>query len=177
MKTYVNTVSKIKRQRHVIDATDQTLGRLSMQIARLLMGKHKPIYAPNADTGDYVVVINAAKVRVTGKKLTDKVYYRHSNYPGGLKSITLGQMMEKFPTRAIEYAVKGMLPHTRLGAQMNKKLRVYAGAEVIKPPKPKTEKPVKAEKPKAEKPAKAAKPKAEAPKAEEPKAEQPKETK
>jgi large subunit ribosomal protein L13 len=159
MKTYMNTISKIKRERHVIDATDKTLGRLSMQIARLLMGKHKPIYTPNQDTGDYVIVINAAKVRVTGKKLTDKVYYRHSNYPGGFKSITLGQMMDKFPTRAIEYAVKGMLPHTRLGAQMNKKLRVYPGADYPNAPKAKTEKPVKTEKPKTE--AKAEKPAAE----------------
>ena len=95
------------------------------------------------DTGDFVIVINAAKVRVTGKKAEQKVYYRHSNYPGGFKSITLGKMMQQFPTRAIEYAVKGMLPHTRLGAQMNKKLRVYAGATYPNAPKaekPKTEK-------------------------------------
>lgn len=177
MKTYVNTISKIKRDRHVIDATDQTLGRLSVQVARLLMGKHKPIYAPNQDTGDFVVVINAARVKVTGKKLKDKVYYRHSNYPGGLKSIALGDMMQKFPTRAIEYAVKGMLPHTRLGAQMNRKLRVYAGAEIVAAPKPKAEKPVKTAKPKEAKPKTAKprteKPKVEAPKAEEPKPEQP----
>jgi large subunit ribosomal protein L13 len=114
------------------------------------MGKHKPIYEPNHDTGDFVTVINAAKVRVTGKKLEEKVYYRHSNYPGGFKSITLGKMMEKFPTRAIEYAVKGMLPHTRLGAQMNKKLRVYAGAEYPNAPKTKSGKP-SAEKPATEK--------------------------
>jgi len=154
MKTFVNTVSKIKREHHVIDATDQTLGRLSVQIAKLLMGKNKPIYESNHDTGDYVVVINAAKVRITGNKLEDKVYYRHSNYPGGLKSITLGKMMEQHPTRAIEYAVKGMLPHTRLGAQMNKKLRVYAGAVASKA---KAVKPVAVRKPKAEKP-KAVKP-------------------
>ena len=180
MKTYVNTISRIKRDRHVIDATDQTLGRLSMQIARLLMGKHKPIYAPNQDTGDFVVVINAAKVKVTGKKLEDKVYYRHSNYPGGLKSITLGDMMQKFPTRAIEYAVKGMLPHTRLGAQMNRKLRVYAGTEPVVAPRPKAVKPVKAAKPKAAKPRaatpKKAEPKVEEPKAEKPAAEEPKES-
>lgn len=156
MKTYVNKLSEIKRERHVIDAADQTLGRLSMQVARLLMGKHKPIFTPNQDTGDYVTVINAARVRVTGKKAEQKVYYRHSNYPGGLKGITLGKMMEKFPTRAIEYAVKGMLPHTRLGAQMNKKLRVYAGAAYPNAPKPKAEKPAKPIKQaKAEKPAKA----------------------
>jgi large subunit ribosomal protein L13 len=169
MKTFTNTVSKIKRERHVIDATDQTLGRLSMQIARLLMGKHKPIYEPNHDTGDYVTVINAAKVRVTGKKLEQKVYNRHSNYPGGFKSITLGKMMDKFPTRAIEYAVKGMLPHTRLGAQMNKKLRVYAGADYPNAPKAKAEK--------AEKPVKSDKPSADKSKAEKPSAEKSTETK
>jgi large subunit ribosomal protein L13 len=153
MKTFVNTVSKIKREHHVIDATDQTLGRLSVQIAKILMGKNKPIYESNHDTGDYVIVINAAKVRVTGNKLEQKVYYRHSNYPGGLKSITLGKMMEQFPTRAIEYAVKGMLPHTRLGAQMNKKLRVYAGTSYPNAPKAKTDKPA------ADKPVKVDKPK------------------
>jgi len=165
MKTFTNTVSKIKRERHVLDATDQPLGRLSVQVAKLLMGKHKPIYEPNHDTGDFVVVINAAKVKITGKKLEDKVYYRHSNYPGGLKSITLGKMMQQFPTRAIEIAVKGMLPHNRMGAQMNKKLRVYAGTEYPNAPKAKTDKPAKEIKPKAEKPAKAeSSAKAEAPK-------------
>jgi large subunit ribosomal protein L13 len=140
MKTYSAKPIDIKREMHVIDAADKTLGRLSIQIARILMGKHKPIYTPSMDTGDFVTVINAAKVRVTGKKAEQKVYYRHSNYPGGLKSITLGKMMQQFPTRAIEYAVKGMLPHTRLGAQMNKKLRVYAGATYPNAPKPKTDK-------------------------------------
>lgn len=151
MKTYSARPVDIKRQTHVIDAAEQTLGRLSIRIARILMGKHKAMYTPTIDTGDFVVVINAAKVRVTGKKTEQKVYYRHSNYPGGLKSITLGKMMEKFPTRAIEYSVRGMLPHTRLGAQMNKKLRVYAGATYPNMPKPKTDKP-KAVKPKAVKP-------------------------
>jgi large subunit ribosomal protein L13 len=140
MKTYSAKPIDIKREMHVIDAADKTLGRLSIQIARILMGKHKPIYTPSMDTGDFVTVINAAKVRVTGKKAEQKVYYRHSNYPGGLKSITLGKMMQQFPTRAIEYAVKGMLPHTRLGAQMNKKLRVYAGATYPNAPKVKTAK-------------------------------------
>jgi large subunit ribosomal protein L13 len=140
MKTYTARPADIKRKQHVIDAADQTLGRLSIQIARILMGKHKPIYTPSIDTGDFVVVINAAKVRVTGKKALQKVYYRHSNYPGGFKSITLGKLMQQFPTRAIEYSVKGMLPHTRLGAQMNKKLRVYAGATYPGSPKPATEK-------------------------------------
>jgi large subunit ribosomal protein L13 len=140
MKTYSAKPVDIKRKLHVIDAADQTLGRLSSQVARLLMGKHKPIYTPNQDTGDFVTVINAAKVRVTGKKMEDKEYYRHSNYPGGFKSITLGRMIAKFPTRAVEYSVKGMLPQTRLGAQMYKKLKVYAGAEYPNMPQPKTEK-------------------------------------
>jgi large subunit ribosomal protein L13 len=146
MKTYTARPVDIKRQTHVIDAADQTLGRLSIQIARILMGKHKAMYTPTIDTGDFVIVLNAAKVRVTGKKAQQKVYYRHSNYPGGFKSITLGKMMEKFPTRALEYSVKGMLPHTRLGAQMNRKLRVYAGATYPNMPKPKAEKAAKAEK-------------------------------
>jgi len=140
MKTYSAKPTDIKRERHVIDAADKTLGRLCSQIARLLMGKHKPIYTPNQDTGDFVVVINAEKVRVTGKKTEQKVYYRHSNYPGGFKSITLGRLMQQFPTRAIEYAVKGMLPHTRLGAQMYRKLKVFAGPTYPNMPKPKTEK-------------------------------------
>jgi len=143
MKTYSAKPVDIKRKLHVIDAADQTLGRLSTQIARILMGKHKPMYTPSQDTGDYVTVINAAKVHVTGKKMEDKEYYRHSNYPGGFKSITLGKLMEKFPTRAIEYSVKGMLPHTRLGAQMYKKLKVYAGAEYPNMPQAKTAKPNK----------------------------------
>jgi large subunit ribosomal protein L13 len=140
MKTISTKAADIKRKQHVIDAADKNLGRLSTQVAKLLMGKHKPIYSPNQDTGDFVVIYNAEKIQVTGKKLEQKVYYRHSNYPGGLKSITLGKMMQKFPTRAIEYSVKGMLPHTRLGAQMMKKLRVYKGADYPNAPKPKTEK-------------------------------------
>jgi large subunit ribosomal protein L13 len=129
MKTYTAKAAEIKRDRHVIDAADQTLGRLSSQIARLLMGKHKPVYTPSQDIGDFVVVINAGKVRFTGRKVQQKVYYRHSNYPGGFKSITLGKMMQEHPTRALQYAVNGMLPHTRLGDVMRKRLRVYAGAE------------------------------------------------
>jgi large subunit ribosomal protein L13 len=143
MKTYTARPADIKRKRHVIDAADKTLGRLSVHIANLLMGKHKPMYTPNQDTGDFVVVINAAKVRVTGKKSQQKVYYRHSNYPGGFKSITLGKLMQQFPSRAIEYAVKGMLPHTRLGAQMYRKLAVYPDAAYPNAPKAKTEKPKK----------------------------------
>jgi large subunit ribosomal protein L13 len=139
MKTYSAKPADIKRKHHVIDAADKTLGRLSIQIANLLMGKHKPIYTPSQDTGDFVVVINAEKVRVTGKKAQQKTYYRHSNYPGGLKSITLEKLMQKFPTRAVEYAVKGMLPHTRLGARMMKKLRVYAGSTYPNAPKIKSE--------------------------------------
>ena len=127
MKTYSLKASEIKREWHVIDATDQVLGRLATRVARLLMGKHKPIFSPNLDVGDYVVIINADKVRVTGGKAKQKVYYRHSGYPGGLKAITYDKLMQTNPTRVIEHAVKGMLPHTRLGARMMKKLRVYVG--------------------------------------------------
>jgi large subunit ribosomal protein L13 len=142
MKTYTAKLAEIKRARHVIDAADQTLGRLSTQVAKLLMGKHKTMYSPAQDTGDFVVVVNAKKVKFTGKKAEQKTYFRHSNYPGGLKSITLGKMMNEHPTRAIEYAVDGMLPHTRLGAVMKKRLRVYAAAQ----PGPRKAKAVKAEK-------------------------------
>jgi len=127
MKTYSVKPSEIKREWHVIDASDKVLGRLATQIAHLLMGKHKPIFSRNLDTGDFVAVINADKVRVTGDKAKQKLYYRHSGYPGGLKSISLEQMMQTKPTRVIEHAVKGMLPHNRLGAKMIKKLKVYAG--------------------------------------------------
>jgi len=129
MKSYTAKPADIERAWHLIDATDQTLGRLSSRVARLLMGKHKPIFTPHMDTGDYVVIINAEKVRVTGRKALQKVYHRHSGYPGGLKTITLGKMMQEFPTRAIEYSVNGMLPHTRLGAGMKKRLRVFDGGE------------------------------------------------
>jgi large subunit ribosomal protein L13 len=122
-------VSDIERKWWVINASGKTLGRLATEAAVLLKGKHKPIYSPNLDVGDYVVIVNAAKIEVTGKKLTDKIYYHHSNYPGGLKSISLEKMLETHPTRAVEHAVKGMLPHNRLGAAMFKKLKVYAGAE------------------------------------------------
>jgi len=129
MKTYSAKLKEIKREWHVIDATDQTLGRMSTRIARMLMGKHKPGYTQHLDTGDYVVVTNAGKVHVTGNKLKQKIYYRHTGYPGGLRSITLEEMLAKHPTRVIEKSVRGMLPHTRLGAQMFKKLKVYAGAD------------------------------------------------
>jgi large subunit ribosomal protein L13 len=127
MKTYSTKASDIKRQWHVIDASDKVLGRLATQAAGLLMGKHKPIFSPNLDNGDFVVIINANKVRVTSNKAGQKLYYRHSGYPGGLKSISLENMLQTNPTRVIEHAVKGMLPHNRLGAKMMKKLRVYAG--------------------------------------------------
>ena len=126
-KTYSTKASEIVREWHLIDASDKILGRLSTQIANLLMGKHKPIFSRHLDTGDYVVVINAEKVSVTGNKAKQKLYYRHSGYPGGLKSISLEKMMENHPARVIEHAVKGMLPHNRLGAEMLKKLRVYVG--------------------------------------------------
>jgi large subunit ribosomal protein L13 len=127
MKTCSTKAADIKREWHVIDASGQVLGRLATQAARLLMGKHKPMFTPNLDIGDYVIVVNADKVQVTGNKAKQKVYYRHSGYPGGLKSITLEKMMQTHPTRVIEHAVKGMLPHNRLGAKMLKKLKVYAG--------------------------------------------------
>ena len=129
MKTYVPKPNEIERKWHLIDADGQTLGRMSVQIAKLLTGKSKAMFVNNIDTGDFVVVINAAKVRVTGRKTKQKTYYRYSGYPGGIKAITLGEMMEKYPERVIEHAVKGMLPNTRLGRAMYKKLKVYAGSE------------------------------------------------
>jgi large subunit ribosomal protein L13 len=129
MKTYTARPADVEREWHVIDASGKTLGRLATQIARLLMGKHRPIFTPSQDTGDYVVVINADKVRVSGNKAKQKLYHRHSGYPGGFKSITLEKMMQEHPTRAVEHAVKGMLPHTRLGNVMRRRLRVYAGSE------------------------------------------------
>lgn len=129
MKTYSTKASEIERKWHIIDASGKTLGKVATEAAALLKGKHKPIYSPHLDVGDYVVIVNAAKIAVTGKKLTQKIYYRHSNYPGGLKSIRLDEMLKSNPTRVIEHAVKGMLPHNRLGAAMFKKLKVYAGPE------------------------------------------------
>jgi len=127
VKTYSVKASEIKRDWHVIDATDKILGRLATEIARLLMGKHKAMFSRHLDTGDYVVVINAGKVRVSGNKANQKLYYRHSGYPGGLKSINLEEMLKTKPERVIEHAVKGMLPKNRLGNSMIKKLKVYAG--------------------------------------------------
>ena len=127
MKTYSTKKADIERKWHVIDASDKTLGRLATRIAGLLIGKHKPIFSPHLDTGDFVVVTNADKVHLTGNKAKQKLYYRHSGYPGGLKSVTLEKMMQTNPTRVIEHAVSGMLPHTRLGASMKKRLKVYTG--------------------------------------------------
>jgi len=129
MKTYATRASDIQREWWVVDADGQNLGRLATRIARILRGKHKPLYSPHLDVGDFVIVINAEKVQVTGRKLDQKVYYRHSNYPGGLKSITLREQLKKHPTRVLESAVRGMLPHNRLGRRMFKKLKVYAGGE------------------------------------------------
>jgi len=125
MKTYSTKAKDIERQWWVIDAADRTLGKVATEAANLLMGKHKPLYAPYIDTGDYVVVINAAKVKVTGKKPEQKFYYRYSGYPGGLKSLSFRELFSKNPARVIELAVKGMLPHNRLGRAMFKKLKVY----------------------------------------------------
>ncbi len=119
----------ISRDWLVVDAADQILGRLAARIARFLRGKHKPTFSPHLEMGDYVIVVNAARVRVTGRKLRDKVYYRHSGYHGGLKSITLGELMATRPTRVIEMAVRGMLPHNRLGRKLLRNLKVYAGPE------------------------------------------------
>ena len=127
IKTYSTKAADIKREWHVIDASGQTLGKLATRAAKLLLGKHKPILSPHMDTGDFVVVINADKVRVTGKKAAQKMYYSHSGYPGGFKSISYEKLMQTDPRRVIEHAVKGMLPHTRLGAGMIKRLRVYTG--------------------------------------------------
>mgnify|MGYP001119358119 CR=1 FL=1 len=127
MKTYSVKGSEIVRSWHVIDGSDKVLGKVATEAAKLLMGKHKPIFTRNLDVGDFVIIINAEKVKVSGEKSKQKVYYRHSQYPGGLKSINFEKMMETHPTRAVEYAVKGMLPHNRLGARMIKKLKVYTG--------------------------------------------------
>ncbi len=129
MKTYSVRAKEIDRKWYVVDARDETLGRLATRIATVLRGKHKPSYSPHLDVGDFVVVVNADKIRVTGQKLDQKIYYRHSGYPGGLKSVTLRRQLAQHPTRVIRSAVWGMLPHNRLGRAMVKKLRVYAGDE------------------------------------------------
>ncbi len=129
MKTFSAKPAEVRRDWYVVDATGKTLGRLSTEIARRLRGKHKPEYTPHVDTGDYIVVVNAEKIRVTGRKLSDKLYHRHTGYIGSLKSISLGRLLESKPERAIEYAVKGMLPKNSLGRQMARKLKIYAGPE------------------------------------------------
>lgn len=129
MNTFVTKPSDIKHDWYVVDAQGRTLGRLATRIATVLKGKHKPIYSPSMDTGDYVVVINAEKIVATGRKLDEKMYYRHTGYPGGLRQINLRDQLAKHPERVISAAVRGMLPHNRLGRAMFKKLKVYAGAE------------------------------------------------
>ena len=129
MKTFTATPATIKREWCVVDATDKTLGRLATELAHRLRGKHKPEFTPNMDTGDHMVVVNAEKIKVTGNKLENKMYHRYTGYIGNLKSINLGKLMETHPERAIENAVKGMLPKNPLGRAMYRKLHVYAGPE------------------------------------------------
>jgi large subunit ribosomal protein L13 len=129
VRTYIPKVSEIEREWFVVDAEGQTLGRIATRIATIVRGKHKPTYTPNMDVGDYVIVINAEKVRLTGRKEEQKNYYRHSNYPGGLTTTSFQRMIEKHPERVIEYAVKGMLPGSTLAKQQLLKLKVYAGPD------------------------------------------------
>ena len=129
MKTFMASPATIDRKWYVVDATDMTLGRLASEVAKVLRGKNKPIFTPHIDTGDYVIVVNAEKVKVTGKKLDQKIYYHHSDYVGGMKETTLKDMMAKKPEKVVELAVKGMLPKGPLGRQMYKKLHVYAGPD------------------------------------------------
>jgi len=129
MNTFMPNTAAVKRKWYIIDATDKTLGRLAAEAAKILRGKHKPIFTPHADTGDFVVIINARKVALTGKKLTQKTYFRHSGYPGGTTFTVAGKMLADKPTRLLELAIKGMLPKNRLGRQMYAKLNVYADAE------------------------------------------------
>lgn len=129
MKTYSAKPLEVERKWYLIDAEGKTLGRLASLVANILRGKHKPQYTPHIDTGDFVIIINAEKIQVTGKKETDKKYYRHTGYPGGLKVTSFKELMEKDPTKAIEKAVKGMLPHNTLGQDQFNKLKVYAGSE------------------------------------------------
>ncbi|WP_412988436.1 50S ribosomal protein L13 [Pediococcus siamensis] len=127
--TYLAKPGEVERKWYVVDATDVPLGRLASTVAAILRGKNKPTFTPNVDTGDYVIVVNAANVKLTGRKATDKIYYHHSNHPGGLKSKTAGEMRDKTPEKLIETSVKGMLPHNSLGHKMGLKLHVYAGSE------------------------------------------------
>ena len=129
METFMQKKETIERKWYLIDAEGETLGRLATKAATILRGKHKVTYTPHVDTGDYVIVINASKIKLTGKKLDDKIYYNHSGFPGGLRERTAKEMVEKYPEEMVERAVKGMLPHGRLGRQMGKKLFVYAVSE------------------------------------------------
>ena len=127
--TFMANAANIERKWYIVDAAGQTVGRLAAEVAKVLRGKHKPTFTPHVDTGDFVIVINAEKAVFTGKKLTDKMYFRHSGYPGGTTFTAAGKLMEKAPEKVIEKAVRGMLPKNRLGAQMYRKLNVYAGSE------------------------------------------------
>ena len=129
MNSYMANPDKIERKWYVVDAEGQTLGRLASEVAKVLRGKNKPVFTPHVDTGDYVIIVNADKVKVTGKKMEQKIYYNHSEYVGGMKETTLNEMMAKKPERVLELAVKGMLPKGPLGRTMIKKLHVYAGPE------------------------------------------------
>lgn len=129
MKTFSAKPEAVKRSWYIVDAKGKTLGRMASRIAMILRGKHKPEFTPHVDTGDCVIIINAADIKVTGSKVEDKMYYRHTMYPGGIKEMTLRELMEKFPDRAVSYAIKGMLPKNPLGRAMFSKLKVYAGAE------------------------------------------------
>ncbi|EMR06293.1 50S ribosomal protein L13 [Bhargavaea cecembensis DSE10] len=127
--TYMAKAQEVERKWLVVDAAGKTLGRLSSEVAAILRGKHKPTYTPNVDTGDHVIIINAEKIEMTGNKLQDKIYYRHTGHPGGIRQRTAGEMREKYPTKLLETSIKGMLPKGPLGRQMYRKLHVYAGAE------------------------------------------------
>ena len=127
MKTYSAKKETARHDWYLVDATNKTLGRLATGIASRLRGKHKPVFTPHVDTGDYIVVVNAEKIRVTGNKLADKTYHRHTGYPGGIKSITLGKLLDKAPERVIQFAVKGMMPKNKLGRAMLGKLKIYTG--------------------------------------------------
>jgi large subunit ribosomal protein L13 len=129
VKTYHAKVGEVEREWLLVDATDMTLGRLASEIAQILKGKRKPQYTAHVDVGDFVIVVNASKIKVTGKKMTDKKYFRHTGFPGGLKEISLGDQLAKHPERVLEHAVKGMLPKNTLGRAMGMKLKVYAGPE------------------------------------------------
>ncbi|MEO7804571.1 MAG: 50S ribosomal protein L13 [Actinomycetota bacterium] len=129
MKTHSTKASEIKREWFIVDADDKILGRLAAEVAHILRGKHKPMFTPHLDTGDHVVVVNAAKVRLSGNKAENKVYYRHSGYPGGIRELKYSKLIETRPEQVVEQAIKGMLPHNRLGRSLSSKLKVYAGSD------------------------------------------------